>query len=346
MARRPKPWYRKDRKAWFVTIDGVRHNLGPDKSQAQRKFHELMLKPETIVRGSVAEVLERFMDWTEKNRPRSYEWYKKRLERFYPIIRDMPLSALRPFHIQEELDKHDWSEAYKAGCVTALKRVFNWALKLGYIDRNPLLGLTKPEAGRREQILTQEQFDTALSHVPNRNFKDIARFIWYTGCRPEEAVKIEPSMLQGDKIVIPRLDAKKKKKPRIIYLCPEAKEIVDRNKENSPMFLNTKGRPWTAFAVACTWGRIEKKTGVRYCSYALRHSYATHKLQSGTDAVTVATLLGHQDTSMLAKVYANLEEKYLLANAGRNACSDQPESKQASETKRDRNRGKRARPPR
>lgn len=346
MARRPKPWYWKERKAWYVTINRIRHNLGTEKAQAYKAFHNLMTKPETIVRGSVAEVLEKFMDWTEKNRPKSYDWYKKRLDRFYPLISNLFLSELRPLHIQEELDKHDWSDAYKAGCVTALKRVFNWSLKQGYIDRNPLLGLTKPEAGRREQILTQEQFDTALSHVPNQNFKDIASFIWYTGCRPEEAVKIDPSMVQGDKIVIPRPEAKKKKKPRIIYLCPEAKEIVERNIGNSPLFLNTQGRQWTAYAIACTWGRIEKKTGVRYCSYALRHSYATHKLQSGTDAVTVATLLGHQDTSMLAKVYANLEEKYLLANAGRNACSDQVAPEQASEKKPGKKRGKLERRPR
>jgi integrase len=346
MARRPKPWYWKERKAWYVTINTVRHNLGPDKTTAYKAFHNLMTKPDVIIRGSVAEVLEKFMDWTEKNRPRSYDWYKKRLDRFYPIISNLFLGELRPLHIQEELDKHDWSEAYKAGCVTALKRVFNWSLKQGYIDRNPLLGLTKPEAGRREQILTQEQFDTALSQVPNQNFKDIVSFIWYTGCRPEEAVKIDPSMVQGDKIVIPRPEAKKKKKPRVIYLCPEAKEIVERNIDNSPLFLNTQGRPWTAYAIACTWGRIEKKTGVRYCSYALRHSYATHKLQSGTDAVTVATLLGHQDTSMLAKVYANLEDQYLLANAGRNACSGPVEPKQASEKKPGRKRGKRERPPR
>ena len=27
MPRQPRPWYRKDRDAWFVTIDGTRHNL-------------------------------------------------------------------------------------------------------------------------------------------------------------------------------------------------------------------------------------------------------------------------------------------------------------------------------
>ena len=50
MARRPRPWYRKDRSAWFVTIDGQRHNLGPDKKTAYDFFHELMSKPQRRLR--------------------------------------------------------------------------------------------------------------------------------------------------------------------------------------------------------------------------------------------------------------------------------------------------------
>ena len=42
MARSPKPWFRKDRQAYFVTINGTRHNLGSVKKEADRRFHELM----------------------------------------------------------------------------------------------------------------------------------------------------------------------------------------------------------------------------------------------------------------------------------------------------------------
>ena len=37
MARQPKPWYRKDRNAWFITIEGVRHNLGSNKKSALKR---------------------------------------------------------------------------------------------------------------------------------------------------------------------------------------------------------------------------------------------------------------------------------------------------------------------
>jgi integrase len=286
-----------------------------------------MAKPErTIVSGTVAEILEHFMDWTEKNRPKSYEWYKKRIDHFYPKVRDLRTSDLRPLHIQQVLDKHDWSDAYKAGCVTAMKRAFNWGLEQGYIDHNPLRGLKKPDPGRREQIISEKEFEEALACVPNQSFHDIAGFIWFTGCRPEEAVKIEAAMcdLPNSRIIIPRPEAKKKKRPRVIYLCEEALEIVNRNIGNLPtLFLNTQGRPWTAYSIANTWGRIEKKTGKRYCSYALRHSYITHKLKTGTDTVTLAHLVGHEDTSMISKVYGHvgLDPEYMRSQARRNAGS-------------------------
>ena len=33
MSRIPKPWWWKTRRAWFVQIDGRRHNLGPDRTR-------------------------------------------------------------------------------------------------------------------------------------------------------------------------------------------------------------------------------------------------------------------------------------------------------------------------
>ena len=41
MARRPKPWFRKARKAWFVTINGELQNLGPNKAEAFDRFYQL-----------------------------------------------------------------------------------------------------------------------------------------------------------------------------------------------------------------------------------------------------------------------------------------------------------------
>ncbi|MBX3420682.1 MAG: tyrosine-type recombinase/integrase [Pirellulaceae bacterium] len=56
-----------------------------------------------------------------------------------------------------------------------------------------------------------------------------------------------------------------------------------------------------------------------YSLYALRHTWATNALKSGLDALTVAILMGHQDPSMLAKVYQHLSHspQHMLAQAKR-----------------------------
>lgn len=53
--------------------------------------------------------------------------------------------------------------------------------------------------------------------------------------------------------------------------------------------------------------------------YALRHSWATHALERGVDALTVAVLMGHRDPSTLAKVYQHLAQNpaFLLDQARR-----------------------------
>ena len=55
----------------------------------------------------------------------------------------------------------------------------------------------------------------------------------------------------------------------------------------------------------------------KYSLYVLRHSWATHALERGVDALTVAVLMGHRDPSTLAKVYQHLGQnpEYLLQQA-------------------------------
>lgn len=62
-----------------------------------------------------------------------------------------------------------------------------------------------------------------------------------------------------------------------------------------------------------------KEFAPRYSLYALRHSWATNALKRGLDSLTVVILMGHQDPSMLAKVYQHLSHKteHLLEQAQR-----------------------------
>ncbi len=327
MARSPKPWWREDRRAWFVTIRGERHNLGSDKETAKREFHRLMAKrPDeaaavTPSAGlSVAEVFEKFLEWCQQHRAGlTYGWYLQHIQGFIDFLKKpaaMLATALRPFHVMEWADKHpSWGANYRRGAIIAIQRPFNWAAKLGYIAESPIRYIEKPQATRREQVITQQEWELIRDHYPAGDaFRDLLEFAWETGCRPQEVKGIETRHVELDKhrVSFPPAEAKGKKRWRMIYLTPRAEEIIEARMATQPgglLFVNARGRKWTGFAMSCRFARLKKHLGVQYSCYSLRHGFATRKLEAGLDHITVAALMGHADATMLAKVYSHINER-------------------------------------
>ncbi|MCE9561169.1 MAG: tyrosine-type recombinase/integrase [Planctomycetes bacterium] len=385
MARAPKPWFREDRQAYFVTICGTRHNLGSDKKEADRRFHELMaqaddahtpsptIPPQNSAGLTVGEVFEKFLDWCQNHRaPRTYEWNRKHIQQFcdrLKVARTMLAVDLRPFHVAEWVDsKVTWGANQKRGAIIALTRPFNWAAKLGYIAVSPVRGVEKPTPTKRDSRMTPADFETLLSRVKDDQFRDLLVFAFEAGCRPQEARRIEARHLKLDqhRIEIPPVESKGKKRWRVIYLSDKAVALVSRLAANRPtgaLFLNTDGNPWKAQAVVCRFQRLlvklsgpevdlpklprydhrkyqdatelaaarkehqEKLVALRkkraslarqgdrrFAMYDLRHCFATRKLKEGHDPITVATLLGHKDASMLCKHYVGVTQCVTLGS--------------------------------
>ena len=44
MPHYPKPFFRAPRGLWYVQIDGRQVNLGPDRDEAFRRYHDLMAR--------------------------------------------------------------------------------------------------------------------------------------------------------------------------------------------------------------------------------------------------------------------------------------------------------------
>jgi integrase len=327
MARTPKPWWREDRQAWFVTIRGERVNLGPDKAAAEREFHRLMSQPPAERRTakpatglSVAEVFDKYLDWCKQHRAgRTYEWYLDHIQSFVDSLdepENLPAAALKPFHVIEWTDKRPkWGANYRRGAIIAIQRPFNWAAKLGYIHESPIRNIEKPQPTRREQVISEKEWQAIRDHYPVGDpFRELLEFAWETGCRPQEAKNIEARHvdLEKHRVVFPPAEAKGKRRWRIIYLTPRAEEIVKAKLSvhaTGPLFLNSRGRKWTCFSMACRFTRLKGHLGVRYACYSLRHGFATRKLEAGLDHLTVAALMGHADATMLARVYSHIGER-------------------------------------
>jgi integrase len=54
--------------------------------------------------------------------------------------------------------------------------------------------------------------------------------------------------------------------------------------------------------------RASAASGTKYALYTFRHTFSNRLLTAGVDSLTVSTLLGHVDGTMLAKVYSHLQK--------------------------------------
>jgi integrase/recombinase XerC len=224
----------------------------------------------------------------------------------------MPALSLKPLHIVEWADSYStWGANQKRGAIIAVQRPFNWAIKMGYIDRNPVVGVEKPKPVRREEYVTPEQFGKLLDrYAPGDPFRDLLEFLWETGCRPGEARHIEPRHFKAGRFEIPPAEAKGKKRWRIIRLNTKAAEIVARRVPTCELkvFENEDGMPWTPSAINCRFQRLKRSKGLAFFAYGLRHGFCQRKLEEGHDHLTVAETLGHANGQMVSTTYSHMNK--------------------------------------
>lgn len=325
----PKPYFLTSRGIWKVQIRGKQHNLGADEAEAFRRYHALMAAPAAPpppepTSRSVVSVLDTFLGWCKDHRaPDTYEWYRWRLELFSRHVgAGLAADRLRHFHIDEWLAKNtEWSSGTKHGMARAVQRAFRWATTKGYVERNPVADFEKARPGKRTTVISPTRFSEILAAVKRQPFRDLLTVTWETGCRPQESLPVEARHVDvaNSRWVFPADEAKGELWPRVVYLTV-ALEITKRLMTlypEGPLFRNTDGVPWTTDAVNCAFIRLQKKLGVKYCLYVLRHSWANHALARGVDALTVAILMGHRDPGTLARTYQHLTQNpaYLLSQA-------------------------------
>lgn len=222
MPHYPKPFFKKSHKTWFVQLDGRQVSLGKVEAEAFERYHELMharANGQTVDEISdnsdnisVIEVLDRFLDACEKDSaPRTFEAYRNRLR---PFVRqldsskklDLAATELRPFHVLDWLDAHPgWSQGMRRGGIQAVQRAFNWAAEVGLIESSPIARMRKPAAGKLDTSVSEDEYSAMMINIPAGPFKELLRFAWLTGSRPQESIRIEARHcdLANDRIVLP-----------------------------------------------------------------------------------------------------------------------------------------------
>lgn len=269
-----------------------------------------------IIRGdSLLVLFDRFLAYCKEHRsPATYRWYREYLQKFIATIpAAMTVEDLRPFHVQQWADSTSGLTAHgRRGRIRSVQRALHWGRQQGYITPDPISSLKKPQGDPRSVVISPEEYSRILALVPEGDpFRDLLTLAWETGARPQElAIRSARHVeMEHARWVIPRQEAKGKKRPRVVYLTATAEAITRKLvalTPESPLLRNADGMPWKKDAINCRFKRLKDKLGAKYCLYHFRHSFATRMLKNGADPLTVAEWMGHSDPTMLARVYQHL----------------------------------------
>jgi len=326
--RRPEPWYRTSKGAWYVQVANKKHRLAKGPKEETRKaafdaFYKLMAsRPENLPRPekiATALLCDLFLEHSRKNHdPETFRLYHYFLQSFCGEQGRTPAAEVKPFHVTHWLDAHPKWKASRRHASLAPKRAFAWADKQGLLSPSPLRSLEVPPNNRRTRVLTREEQAEILGAIRDQSFRDFVTAMLETGCRPSEVARVsaaEVDLELGVWVFAAHKTAKKTRKPRVVYLTPAMVELTRRllaEYQQGPLFRGPRNKkPFTRNGIRCRFRRLRKKLPhlKHFVAYNLRHTFATRALVNGVGIAQVAELLGHTSTDMVAKVYGHLAEQ-------------------------------------
>ena len=297
--------------------------LGPIKTAPERQTPKVPLaspstkSPEPALNTAQREALERMTRKMEIARysPNSIKTYlnaTKQLFLFFPqkhpnVIRTEDIEAY-----QHHLATGKASNSYLNQVVNAVRyfymNVVGDAQRVTFIER--------PRKERKlPTVLSEEEVGALLRAVDNLKHRCILMLIYSAGLRLSELINLRlPDVAADRNQLIVR--SGKGNKDRITLLSAKVmaplQQYFAEYKPKEHLFEGADGGPYSPRSVQLVFHRAKDKAGITTPAsvHTLRHSFATHLLEKGTDLRYIQTLLGHS-SSKTTEIYTHVSTKAL-----------------------------------
>jgi integrase/recombinase XerD len=280
--------------------------------------------------------LSSFLDFLSRERSYSENTiaaYRNDLSQFFDFLGKEHPDIHSWNHVTEEtvngyvnsMKKESYASSSVARKVAAIKSFFHFLFARAKVPKDPTANLNSPKVKKRlPQTLTAEDIERLLvaptEKKSPKNLRDTAllHLLYATGMRVTEAVtlRVEDVDLSMHTLVCSTNDDN----PRELPFDDETKDILSNYLENGrphllksnqveALFLNHRGQQLTRQGLWLIIKAYAHKAdlGEKVTPHTLRHSFAAHKLNSGSDLREVQHLLGHANIST-TQVYSHLVE--------------------------------------
>jgi integrase/recombinase XerC len=280
---------------------------------------------------SLTATVERFLDHLKVEKdysPQTLIRYRHDLTRLvdYAQARDITdWSALRADAVRNFIaGEHRRGIAPKTlqARLSACRSLFKFLLRAGELKHDPAVGVRAPKAPRKlPQVLDVDEMQK-LVEIPTDGAeavrdRAILELLYSSGLRISELTTLTWRQLDlADASV--RVTGKGRK-TRIVPVGSKAldalralRELEQVSSEDEPVFRGHNGKPIGAATVRTRMKAWASAQGIqrRVYPHLMRHSFASHMLESSGDLRAVQELLGHADIAT-TQIYTHLDFQHL-----------------------------------
>jgi len=262
--------------------------------------------------------INRFRIWLRSRRysDRTIESYLALIRAFLLFFNNCDVGEITNEDIvqfnHELIIRNRYSVSYQRQMVSAIKLFYQ------QVERRRL-DITRLERPRKERklptVFSREEVRAIIRSIRNEKHRVMISLIYSAGLRISELLNLLPGDIDTNRMVI-HIRYGKGRKDRIV---PLSGKIMDNLRKyfihyrpRVYLFEGTVGKRYSATSCRKILKAAMVRAGVRKGGslHTLRHSYATHLLESGTDIRYIQELLGHEN-SRTTEIYTHVSQKRL-----------------------------------
>lgn len=159
------------------------------------------------------------------------------------------------------------------------------------------------------KVLTKEEIQIILINIKNEKHKLMIELLYSSGLRLSEIINLKQEDICPQNNTI-HIKSAKGRKDRITILSNKVKEkiinyILNTSFKTNYLFETNRCKKYSKKSIQLILKQASKPIKKHITPHMLRHSFATHLLEQGTDIRVIQKLLGHskiETTTIYAKV--------------------------------------------
>lgn len=300
-----------DKKQWTIPFSDENLARLKDLFKSEQLHLEFINNEANLKNIKIMEEQLRLKGYSFKTRAT----YIKHIKRFISFT-DQKLDLVTEEDIRKYIlfliDEQN-SHSYVNQAISAIKFLCNETLKKDQMIES----IPRPKKENKlPNVLSFEEVNKILGALENQKHRAILFLVYSSGLRVGEVVRLRPSDIDSQRMLIHVVQGKGRK-DRYTLLSEVALNQLRKYYslykpekwlfpgQNKSEFL-TERTVERIFEKARVLAKINKKASV----HTLRHSFATHLLEGGTDLRFIQELLGHS-SSKTTEIYTHVTQKNL-----------------------------------